>query len=97
MVRDEKLMAIPGFPRGVDDWWDIAFLDASGPNHDNRLRWKHFQLCRDLNPDGIIIVHDTNVDTWGGRHTGKEDVLPYIKDACQYNLEVGKGLSIFLP
>lgn len=87
--------------RGV---WDFAFLDASGPNadgssgyHDNRLRWKHFQLLRKLNPRGIIAVHDTATPGWAGPHTEGEDVRPLILRACTYNWAIGKGLSVFVP
>lgn len=74
--------------------WDIAFIDASGPRHDNRLRWKHYQMVRERMDHGVIIVHDTATGGWAGPHTDYEDVLPLILKASTYNLKVGKGLSV---
>lgn len=73
----------------------FAFIDASGENHDNRMRLRHFKLAVDIGCD-VVIVHDTNTGAWAGPHTDWEDVLTPLMKLCDYNIPIGKGLSVWV-
>jgi predicted O-methyltransferase YrrM len=75
---------------------DFAFIDASGPGPDGAaLRWLHFEAVRaNMNPGGMICVHDTAADDWSDGEGGRSVLR--IREACQLNLTSGRGLSVCL-
>ena len=67
---------------------DFAYIDASGAtNRETWLRKEHGELVLDrLTPGGIIAWDDTWSE-WEG--------VDWIRDLCQINLRVWKGLSLY--
>ena len=88
-------MPFEDFDWGEGYLLDAAFIDASGPGHDADMRWDHYQIALEhISPGGLIMVHDTAAHGWTSG-TGS-DPLGKIRAASDYNIPIGRGISVTL-